>query len=307
MREVFLIIIVFFSLTGQVLSQQYLKIPIDTNYFWKQVSVTTPSISNCNYNYQIRYKKDTIVNSKTYNKYSTFGVATGNSVSPCNPNFIRHGYLRQDTLAKKVFILDNNFIEQPLYNFSKMIGDTMQIYQFNLSANITVTITMLDSTMFGDGKYHRRQWAINSTYGNSIYEGMGCVTGGLYAHNSAGYIPNTEGFICFGKTTPFSPYFGGSSSNCYLSSVGLNENISMGNDMFKIYPNPTNDILNIDVDILNGNSSKLQILNSLGQILSEEKIKDPKSQINLSHFPSGIYYLKMQGINGQKVIKIIKE
>ncbi len=287
---------------------QYLKIPIDTNYFWKQLSVTSPSVSNCSYNYQIKYKKDTIINSKTYNKYSTFGAATGNSLSPCSPYHVKNGYLRQDTIAKKVFILDNGFIERPLYNFNKMIGDTMQIYQFNLNANITVTITMRDSTMFGDGKYHRRQWAINSTYGNSIYEGMGCVTGGLYAHNSAGYVPNTEGFTCFGRTTPFSPYFGGSSSNCYLSSVGISDNF-LTTDFIKIYPNPAIDVLNIE--FMNADLSarlESQILNSLGQVVKEEKIyfENGKAKINVKHLSAGIYTVRFIGENNYSV-KFIKE
>jgi hypothetical protein len=87
--------------------------------------------------------------------------------------------------------------------------------------------------------------------------------------------------------------------------VGLNEYSQEGT--FKFYPNPINDILNIDVDILNGNNSKLQILNSLGQIVIEEKIIDPKSQINLSQLPSGIYTLKVFIENNYKTFKIIKE
>ncbi|MDP1801483.1 MAG: T9SS type A sorting domain-containing protein [Bacteroidota bacterium] len=88
--------------------------------------------------------------------------------------------------------------------------------------------------------------------------------------------------------------------------VGVKENTT-NNSSIKIYPNPTNDILNIDVDIINGNSSKLQILNSLGQIVREEKIKDPKSQINISQLPSGVYTLKVFIENEYKTFKIIKQ
>jgi hypothetical protein len=286
---------------------QYLKIPIDTNYFWKQISIATPSISNCSYNYQIRYTKDTIVNSKIYNKYSIFGATTGNSISPCNPNHIKHGYLRQDTIAKKVFILDNNFGERPLYNFSKMIGDTMQIYQFNLNANITVTVTMRDSTMFGDGKYHRRQWAINSTYGNSIYEGMGAATGGLYAHNYGGYIPYTEGITCFGKIIPFSPFFGSSSSSCYLSYVGLKDNFLLANNLIKTYPSPVIDKLTIDFENATNKKINCIILNSLGQIVySLDDLKN-KQQMDLTFLSCGIYYLKIIDGSSYQAKKIIKE
>lgn len=88
--------------------------------------------------------------------------------------------------------------------------------------------------------------------------------------------------------------------------VGVKEN-STNNSSIKIYPNPTKDFLNIELDILNNNSTKLQILNSLGQIVSEEKIKDPKSKINLSQLSSGVYTLKIFTENDYKTFKIIKK
>ncbi|MBA3682758.1 MAG: hypothetical protein H0W73_16585 [Bacteroidetes bacterium] len=70
---------------------QYKKIPIDSNYYWKQTSANT-NTSSCAYHYQIKYKKDTIIGSKSYNKYSTFGATAGNTVSPCNVDFVTSVY-----------------------------------------------------------------------------------------------------------------------------------------------------------------------------------------------------------------------
>ncbi|MBA2613367.1 MAG: T9SS type A sorting domain-containing protein [Bacteroidetes bacterium] len=78
------------------------------------------------------------------------------------------------------------------------------------------------------------------------------------------------------------------------------------NHVSNIYPNPINDILNVDIDILSSNNSKLQILNNLGQIVREEKIKDAKSQINLSQLQRGIYTLKVFIENEYKTFKVIK-
>jgi hypothetical protein len=86
-------------------------------------------------------------------------------------------------------------------------------------------------------------------------------------------------------------------------SLKENNNDDIG---VKVYPNPVNDVINIDVNILKGNSSKLQLLNSLGQIVTEEQIKNVKSQIDLSHFPSGVYTLKVFIETNYKTIKIIK-
>ena len=78
--------------------------------------------------------------------------------------------------------------------------------------------------------------------------------------------------------------------------VGVKEN-SINNSSKKIYPNPAKDFLNIDVDILNDNNAKLQILNSLGQIIREEEMyfENGKSKINVRQLTSGIYTARFTG------------
>ncbi len=288
-------------------SAQYKKMPIDSNYYWKQSSANT-NTSSCVYHYQIKYKKDTIIGSKTYNKYSTFGAAAGNTLSPCNVDFVKHGYLRQDTLNKRVFILDNNFIEHPLYNFTKMVGDTMQMYRRDLNTNITVTVTIRDSIQMNDGSYRRRQFAISNSpnYGNYFVEGMGSMAAGLYGHTVLGYIPNSESLNCFGKISPFFTLLG--SSNCYLSYVGLSDNFLTTN-LIKIYPNPASDILKIE--FLNAErcpTAKLEIIDNLGQTVKEEEIyfENGKGKINVKQLTSGIYTAKLTGKNNYS-LKFIKE
>jgi hypothetical protein len=285
---------------------QYKKIPIDSNYYWKQSSTTNTNTSNCKYNYQIKYKKDTVINARTYNKYSTFGAATGNSVSPCNVDFVRHGYLRQDTINKRVIILDNNFIERPLYNFSKVVGDTMLFYRRDINANITLTVTIRDSIQFTDGVYHKRQYAITTNYGNHFVEGLGSINSGLFGHTVIGYIPYTEVFYCFGKINPFNTLYTGTGwqSQCFLSYTGVEDKFLLNTDI-KIYPNPTEDVLNIEFE--NSKETNFSILNSFGQIVYLSKNLNSKQEIDLSFLSRGVYYLKIQNNDIYKALKIVKQ
>lgn len=286
---------------------QYKKIPIDTNYYWSQKSLKDPNISNCNYQYQIKYVKDTVISAKTYNKYSQFGAATGNTVNPCNPDFIRHGYLRQDTLAKKVFILDAGFMEHPLYNFNKLVGDTMQVYQRDLNANVTVTITIIDSIQFTDGKYHRYQFVTSPNYGSSFIEGLGAVQGGLYAHNNIGYITYSEVFKCFGKITPFTVLHSVNTPSCSLSYVGLKDNSFSGN-FIMVYPNPAKSTLIVKAENANLKDFKFTLVNSLGQVIRcDLKAQNNTTELDVEKLPSGIYFLKIQSHNELELIKFIKE
>jgi len=68
----------------------------------------------------------------------------------------------------------------------------------------------------------------------------------------------------------------------------------------------------LNVELLNvastGSANEIEIINTLGQALINEKISIQHSSFNIQNFPSGIYFVKV--LEGNKVIatqKIIKE
>ena len=76
------------------------------------------------------------------------------------------------------------------------------------------------------------------------------------------------------------------------------------NEIF-VYPNPTNDILNITIPSKNYN--KISIINSLGQIVYSKNIiylQDIK--IDFSNKKSGIYFIKLYSKDKIKVLKLVK-
>ena len=87
------------------------------------------------------------------------------------------------------------------------------------------------------------------------------------------------------------------------NTLGL-ENEVLGNDI-KLYPNPTNSIINFD------NSQKkfktLEIYNVLGQSLLKINLDNSnQSNINISEFDSGVYTFKFMKQGMFKTIKVIK-
>ena len=87
-------------------------------------------------------------------------------------------------------------------------------------------------------------------------------------------------------------------------SACTNLNVNTILSEIAVYPNPTNGMLTIELP--NGGVSIIQLINSIGQIVVNEKVVNEKSQINLQHLPSGIYFLKAN-TNGQlKTVRIIK-
>ncbi len=74
---------------------------------------------------------------------------------------------------------------------------------------------------------------------------------------------------------------------------------------FKVFPNPTEALLNITgSDLISGYD--FSILNIRGQLLLKGKVRSVQAQIDLGSFPAGIYFLKLEDDKGMVVKKIIK-
>ena len=102
------------------------------------------------------------------------------------------------------------------------------------------------------------------------------------------------------------------SNGCFTSTcaaVGLNEFASKGSATIKIFPNPANEMLNVELEMSNEESSstnfQLFIINSLGQIVYQAAI-NKQSSINIKDLHQGVYQLKISEGTNQKVLKFIK-
>ncbi len=86
--------------------------------------------------------------------------------------------------------------------------------------------------------------------------------------------------------------------------VGIIEN-SLKSNVF-IYPNPTNEFLNIELENLD--KINIEIANALGQVVFEEMIEFKNAKLNIENLKPGLYFLKI--IKEDEIIatqKIIKE
>lgn len=106
--------------------------------------------------------------------------------------------------------------------------------------------------------------------------------------------------------TPFN------SSGFDLDAVGVINQSAVGVEEFEksvsfvIYPNPANRMLNVELEILNGDT-KIQITNTLGQTLLNEAVFVQHSTFSIQHFPAGIYFISIETKKGTSISKLIKE
>lgn len=85
-------------------------------------------------------------------------------------------------------------------------------------------------------------------------------------------------------------------SNLAIENVVFND--------FKYYPNPVKNTLSISNNYI---INKIEISSLLGQVLIHKKTNELQSEINLVELPNGIYFVKIESENCEKMFKILKE
>ena len=95
----------------------------------------------------------------------------------------------------------------------------------------------------------------------------------------------------------------------YCLTIGLNE-LKDNNANIFIYPNPANDVLNIEFSKtpeLTEQSITIEITNTLGQLVLQEKMLNPHSSLSIQQLQSGVYYLEFKTTNSIIRKKFIKQ
>jgi len=119
-------------------------------------------------------------------------------------------------------------------------------------------------------------------------------------------ILNSDGAALY----TFDPDFGGSAS--FEFGIG---NITKIDDLVNpflcvIYPNPTSDILNINVNGNGNNTVKARLANSVGRVLIEKEWfsieKETDNNIDMKNLPAGVYLLTIQYGNHSRTEKVVK-
>lgn len=269
-----LIILVFCGFALSSYSQLNYFLPDSNAYF---------SVSN----YKFWFQGDTIISNKQYKKVF---LQSWDSVA----DFGRATYfaaVREDTLNEKIYCIQtNDGIERLICDFSLNAEDTVSVYSFwpfeNPSLK-TVKIENVDSILI-DNTYRKQLHIYESDDcgGSETWiEGIGSTLGLFFPFSTA------PDFACFmllcihiNDTMIYqNPDF----NTCYYyEEIGISETTR---NSFNLYPNPANNILNIDHDIKSDTQIQYYIINSCGVVYKEGVLTS--NIIDISLFEKGLYFI----------------
>jgi hypothetical protein len=127
----------------------------------------------------------------------------------------------------------------------------------------------------------------------------------------AGFSANVASSTCLAINRQGEPYVAyrdqannwGITVMRYRSNAGISELTSPG---ISIYPNPAHDYMTVETSFT-PSQDLLSISNLNGQQLITRQITQPKTQIDISYLPSGVYLVRLINDKTVEVGKIVRE
>ncbi|MBI3519820.1 MAG: T9SS type A sorting domain-containing protein [Bacteroidetes bacterium] len=201
-----------------------------------------------------------------------------------------------------------------------LVGGTMNVPQFSLSGPFTGTvITTADGT--GTANFNGITSLSNCLRLKTIQHLNFSLAGGLITgtidQNIYNFYHSSSKFPVFTISYSHIVASGLQSLDQVQNQVNILSNVSIGvkenklNDIiFKAYPNPANDQLNLHFVLAKSESYTVEISNTLGQVVKTIAMPDLQAgmynqAINTSDLGAGIYTIKVNGKNTQGTEKLV--
>ena len=165
-------------------------------------------------------------------------------------------------------------------------------YQSQITADSAAAILLVTDSNQNDKLLYDAYFLIDATVNNWT-----TVSLPLNPVGNANGDPNTY------QISAFSAFWGTFNGNVLmLDAINLSSNTSIKEVVktIKCYPNPTNGI--VELQGING-SSKVDVYNCAGKYLQSTS----RSTIDLSDYPSGIYFLKVAYGDMTEELRVVKE
>jgi hypothetical protein len=91
------------------------------------------------------------------------------------------------------------------------------------------------------------------------------------------------------------------------SNVSKTSMDAINESNIRVYPNPADKTLIIELPVLSGNT-QVNIYNNEGRLMLSQKLYNKTNKVDISDFKAGIYLIRVQSDDGKvSTVKIVKE
>jgi hypothetical protein len=204
-----------------------------------------------------------------------------------NTNHEKTSYLQQiwngnawdnDKLATYAYDTDNNITTELWQEWNDIFFNNFLLHAFSYDANNNLTSA-------SSHKWNGSEW-IKYAQNKHTYDANDFIL------SESSKIWNEEG----------TKILGGDSTYYYSHTVGIND-LKAPLEGIIVYPNPTFTTITVETNT----KGSLSIFNLKGKRLITHQITEPKTQIDISSLPNGIYFVRLTGERTAQVGKFLKQ
>ena len=208
----------------------------------------------------------------------------------------------------------------------------------NVSTTFDVVLGTIPLDVTIDGDFHASEltWEVADANGNVVFSGGPysngrpttyvtniCATNGCYTFTI--YDSEGDGIQSFGmvgnytltdsaanvlvEMTATDGNFGSSASHNFCIETTSVEATATTFSQFAIYPNPTSDLLNLDLSLNSVHWVQVKLYNATGQLLQDQQLEgndEYATTLDLSNYSAGMYYVNViagDQMQGKTIIK----
>ena len=296
--------LIFSMLSLVSLSQEYHPV-IELNKYWDQSdwnSYYPCSIFPYRYVFLQTY---TTINGHTYQLCKPYPLQglPGPGISTCPPfvadtNSSYNYWLREDTVAQKVYIYDPLYSENPdqlLYDFTLNVGDTLQSYY--AGGYFPLVLTSIQTVTLNNGET-RKKYVFNNRVDVFYIEGIG---GGLGLVLPLYFFENQNRMLYCVKKDGENIW----GSVCSTVFVRIENKPEISVDVF---PSPADDVLNINLGGISASPPySFEVFDLNGTKVLATKLESSNNAISLTNLSPGFYIYKIRQqatIQNGKLVKL---
>ena len=229
------------------------------------------------------------MNKLTGEVYEEFGLPSMNGTDPNNWGIAFDG--------TNLFIVEYGLgpnASSSLFKINPINGEVLDTVAVDLIGLLPVEIK--DDVMLGVARDSSKFYEIDLETGAFTYLADWCLSVPYdIAFNPQGELFGISGLLPDGTQSVYQ-----------IDSVGLNTYVTEPTDKQKalLYPNPTRDVLNIE--LANWNNGTLKIINSLGAVVMVDLFQNGYFEKDISNLAPGIYYIYLENGKNRVIQKISK-
>lgn len=190
--------------------------------------------------------------------------------------------------------------------YSTPSGQTVNNFSYGLGASTTAPLLLAANTFSKIGI------SFNKTTGEAIIKAPGITAGAALPGSASGTDPAEFDFISFAGGTSTAPnaaeatmIFDNFVSRASATDTLL-ENVNFASTVdFTVYPNPSNDVVNIS-NSTNAIISTIEMTDLNGRVVKNVSLNATEGQVNISDLSTGVYMMNVSSDQGSITKKIIK-